>query len=121
MNADFSDIAKVTQRLREATNDLFGMADVVAKARTVREWSGERKRNLLAHFMAPHLEHGKSTPVAEALARADAGYVSGVMTLMVEREDAEKVIAKYDVTNVVIDAARTLTSLGKESLRTLQG
>jgi hypothetical protein len=119
--ADFSDSAKVEARLKGATNDLHKLADQVALARQVREFAPEQRRNLLARYVAPILESGRSAPQAEALARSSDEYRNEISLLEKQYQHAEAVIAKWSATIASYEAARSLLSFSKETLRQLDG
>ena len=118
--ADYTDSAKSEQRLRAAANKLHELAPAVAKARQVKEFSSDRRKNLLARYMAPLLIGG-SVASAETTARADMDYGMGLDDLARQYREAEEVLAEWAATNATFEASRSLLSLSKELLRSLDG
>lgn len=119
MSADFSDSAKAELRLRNAANRLHGMTAAVAKARTIKEFSGDRKKNTLARYMASKLIGGSGVAAAEMLARATPEYQAEQETLEAQYRDACAVIAEWDATFATFEAARSLVSMSKQLMRNI--
>lgn len=116
MQPDHNDALKVEQRLRAATNELHKLAEPVAMARQVKEFSSERRKALLAQFTVPLLI-GNSSAAAEAMARANPEYLAGLTALEEQYRTSENMIAKWQATICTFDAARSLMSMSKEQLR----
>lgn len=121
MTADFTESAKVEQRLKNSTNDLHKMGPDVALARQVKEFVSEQRKNLLARYVAPLLKSGRSAPQAENMARASDEYRKEIALLEKQYQHAESVIAKWGATMATYEAARSLLSFSKETLRQLDG
>lgn len=117
MQPDHNDALKVEQRLRAATNELHKLAEPVAMARQVKEFSSERRKALLAQFTVPLLADNNSSAAAEAMARATPEYLAGLTALEDQYRNAEQAIAKWSATVCTFDAARSLMSMSKEQLR----
>ena len=113
---DFTDLVGIEKQLRKATNALHDMAENVAKARQVKEFASERRKNLLARFMAPMMSD-RSAATAEAVGRANPDYMLQLKGLENQYLDAERALAKWDATKATFEAARSLLSLGKEQIR----
>jgi GH35 family endo-1,4-beta-xylanase len=119
--ADFTDTQRIEQKLRKANNTLLHMTADVAAARTIKEFVSERRKNLLARFANARIHEGASATAAETEARSNERYVEEFNQLTAEYESAEKVLADWDATRATFEAARSILSLSKESLRQLQG
>jgi len=120
MTPDFQDTLKVEKRLKEATQQLHGLVDGVALARQVKEFSSDQRKALLARYMAPLLDN-RAQGTAEALARASDEYKSELEKLERQYQHAEHLIAKWQATFASFEAARSLLSMSKETMKTLQG
>jgi hypothetical protein len=111
------EIEKVQRRLETARNDIHKMAPMVGSAKQVRDYDSDRRKNLLAKHMLPHLKAGGSAAAAEVDARANASYQVEFEALATQREAAEKTIAGWDAAFASFEAARSLNSMLKETWR----
>lgn len=114
---DFTDSAKVEARLKAATNRMQSLVGDVALARQVKEFASERRRMLLAKYSAPLLDSGRSQPQSEALSRASAEYKTELAMLEKEYQHAERTLAEWEAQKAIYEAARSLLSFSKETLR----
>jgi len=119
--SDFTDIKKVSERLRNANNALHEIVPEVAKARQIKEFASDRRKALLARCTAPFLEAGDSVASAEAKARANDSYKTELEILAAQYQFAEHTLAKYSALQATFDAARSLLSMSKETFKQLQG
>ncbi len=120
--ADFTDTARAEERLRAAANKLHELVPAVAKARQIKEFAGDRRKMLLASYVAPLLIDGKTgVAAAEHIARANLEYQLEFKTHSQHYEDACATIAEWEATQATYDAARSLLSFSKEHLRTMEG
>jgi hypothetical protein len=117
---DFNDTRQAEQRLRDASNKLHALAPDVAHAKQVLDFAGDRRKNLLARYMAPLLLHS-GVSAAETHARADAAYQAEFEALAEQSQAAEQVLAEWRATSATFDAARSLLSFSKETIRQLEG
>ena len=121
MNPDFHDTAKVEKRLRDATNRLHAMVNDVALARQIKEFSSDQRKTILARYVAPLLAAGQSAVAAEAMARASDEYRAEAEIHAKQYQHAEKVIATWYAVNATWEAARSLFSMSKETMKQLNG
>lgn len=121
MTADFHDASKAEARLRAAANRLHAMAGEVAQAKQVKEFASDRRKNLLARYMAPLLASGSGATAAEMVARANPEYQQELDEQAEQYAAAERVLSEHGATMATFDAARSLLSMSKESMRVMQG
>jgi hypothetical protein len=117
---DHSEIAVIQKRLENAVREIRNMTVMVGQAKQVRDYDSDRRKSLLAKAMLPYLKGGASAAAAECDGRADPVYTVGLEELAQQREDAEKTIAKWDAAFCTYEAARSLLSMAKETLNTIQ-
>lgn len=108
---------KIKARMQTASKTLNDEAENVGKAKQVREFASERRKNLLALYIDKDLPSAK----AEALARKNPEYLQRFDELALQSEAAEITIAKYAATQHSFEAARSLLSFTRESLRQFEG
>jgi hypothetical protein len=120
MNADHSEVYEIEKRLRNSIRKIHGLTALVGHAKQVRDYDSDRRKTLLAQCMLPYLKGGASAAAAEVDGRADPRYVAGLNDLAGQREDAEKTIAEWDAAFCTYEAARSLLSMAKETIRTIE-
>lgn len=108
---------KIITRMQTASKQLNDNAENVGKAKQIREFASERRKNLLALYFDASLPATKG----EMLARKHPEYLQKFELLSNQSEDAEIVIAKDSATRHSFEAARSLLSFNRESLRQLEG
>jgi hypothetical protein len=118
---DHDDILLIQKRLENAVREIRNMTAQVGQAKQVRDYDSDRRKTLLAQCMLPYLKGGASAAAAECDGRADPTYEIKLAQLATQREDAEKVIARMEAAYATFEASRSLLSLAKEGLRTLDG
>ncbi len=118
---DNHDISEVEQRLRSCSKRLHQLAPLVGSAKQIRNYDGDRKKNLLAKYVVRALKEGHSATAAEAYGRSDAAYQTELEALSKQYEGAERTIAEWDSEMCSFDAARSLLAMNRETMRILQG
>lgn len=121
---DFSDAQIAQARMVECTKWMHAHHVQVGKARVVRAMFSDRKKQLLARFSTPGLNaQGKpvSLAVAESEARKNPEYEIGLKSLIEQVEAAEILLAQADANDSSFEAARSMNSFNRESLRQLEG
>lgn len=108
---------KIMERMQTASLKLNKTAPAVGHAKQIREFASERRKNLLAQYFDADLPATK----AEMLARKHPEYLQKLELLVGQSDDAEIVIAKDSATRHSFEAARSLLSFNRESLRQLEG
>jgi hypothetical protein len=107
--------------MKSATQELHKLAPMVGAAKQTRSYDADRRRNTLAKFMRGHLRAGETSTAAETLARSDGGFETAFNELAQQLEAAESTIAKWDAMFASFEAARSLLSMAKETMKTLEG
>ncbi len=118
---DSRDISEVEQRLRSCSKRLHQLAPQVGAAKQIRQYDTDRRKNLLAKYVVRALKEGHSATAAEAYGRSDEGYQVALEAIGAQYEHAEKVIAEWDSEFASFEAARSLLSMAKESMKVLEG
>ncbi len=118
---DNHDIFEVEQRLRSCSKRLHQLSPQVGAAKQIRQYDTDRRKNLLAKYVVRALKEGHSATAAEAYGRSDEAYQVALEAIAAQYEQAEKVIAEWDAEQASFEAARSLLSMAKETLKTLDG
>lgn len=113
---DSADLAVIEQRMEDARIYLRDNADAYGTAKQVREYDGDRRKQLLARQAKPFIGNGDSNAVAETKARAGDAYAIELDKLADAYAAAETTIALYDAAEVSFDAARSLLSMAKTQI-----
>lgn len=119
MSADHSDSNAIAQRMKDSCRKLHTLAISVGSARTVREFSTDRRKNLLAKYVAKALKDGESATAAETIGRANVTYQEELEILQEQHQAAETTIAKFAAEQCSFEATRSLLSFEKQSMRDL--
>lgn len=118
---DSGEIYRIEKRLKQCTTRMLEMTTAVGSAKQVREYDSDRRKNLLARYVLPYLKAGHSATAAEGYARAEAAFETALEALSEQRGAAETTIASWEAVHAEHDALRSLLSMQKESLKTLEG
>jgi hypothetical protein len=118
--SDHSEIIDIEKRLRNAIRKIHGLTALVGHAKQIRDYDSDRRKTLLAKHMLPFLKDGASAAAAEVGGRADSAYSAALDALAAQREAAEKTIAEWDASFCTYEAARSLLSMAKTTLSTLE-
>ncbi len=117
--ADYEDSQALVRRMAQCTVKLHELSGPVGKARQIKEFSSDMRKNALAAEMIKAVRAGKSGVVAETEARASESYKKTLDVLADQYADAEKTLAEWTATQARFDAARSLLSFNKETIRNL--
>lgn len=118
LESDHSQSLEIAAKLRDAVQKLHDMAPDVGAARQIKEFSSERRKNLLAKYIA---RREGPLGLRENLARNDSDYSEEFETLAGQALEAEKIISRYQAEVCRYEAARSLLSFSKQAFNTLQG
>lgn len=121
MNSDFTDSEKIARRMMEATAMLHKLAPKVAQSRTIKEFVGDLKKNLLAKYVVRSLKAGESATAAEAIGRADPDFQRELAALQEQHGAAESTLSSWTAEQCSYEAARSLLSFSKATLQELNG
>lgn len=119
--SDYSDIEQLSESLLEASNTMSEMVKLVAKARQVREYDGDRRKRALSLAVrdAMHSAPNLSATAAEHIGRASEGYGDALNSLRNELHEAESAIATWEAAKVRFEAIRSLLSIQKQIVTNL--
>lgn len=113
---DIPDLYKLSRDLENIAHQIEAMAPELAKARTVRDYDSDRRRNLLAQFVEPLLATEKSATAAETLARATPAYVEAFKKLSQDLMAAYQTISREGGLQARFEAARSILSVAKAQM-----
>ncbi len=117
--SDWSDVAGLQAKMVESIEAMQQLADETGTARTILEFSSDRRKRALARACAAALAGGESVAKAESQARADEAYGKELSVLQREHEAAEQTIAKWDVLKITWSGAQSLLAMQRESVKHL--
>lgn len=118
---DSNNIERIQKRLKETADKLVLLAPHVGSARQVKEFSSDQRKNALAAEQVRYIQRGESLGAAESLARTSPVYLEKLKALEESYKQAEQVIADWTATMAMLDAARSLLAMSRETMRTLEG
>lgn len=115
MSADAHDLYRLTNNLEAIARQIEAMAPELAAAKQVERYDSDRRKNLLAEFMAPELPDNSAT-AAETLARSNPDFRARLKELSQELLSALTVIAKESGLQARFEAARSVLSSVKAQM-----
>lgn len=119
--SDYSESEKIAARMKTATRKLRELAAQVGSARQIREYDGDRRKQILAVEVVKSIKAGESAAAADAIGRASEAYKTNLEALAAQYEAAEVVIATWTAEQAAFEAARSLLSFSRETMRNLEG
>lgn len=115
-DVSFCDLAKANRELDRVTDEIMGMTDEVADARTVEKFNSERLANALAKGQVKNAGVCKSVAQSETVARVDNVYLAEVDQLEADYKVAQRSIMRHKNLIVKAEALRTKISAQKEAM-----
>lgn len=119
--ADYSESEKISERMKSSTRKLHELASQVGVARQIREFNSDQRKNALSVEVVKALKDGQSATAAEHIGRASPAYEQKMGILAKQLESAESTIAAWQAEMASFEAARSLLSFSKETMRNLEG
>lgn len=117
-SVDFHSIDSISKYLFDATEQMAEMAELVAKARQIREYDSDRRKRALSCGVSDFLKVGESATAAEHKARASDSYQQLMKETAKDLIAAEKTIAEWTALNARFEALRSLLSVQKSLVST---
>jgi len=116
--ADFSTISDLQRHMEKLLDELDQQAPHYAKARTISEFMGDRRKSALANaFCAIRKEDPEeSATAAEHRARASSGFKEKTIELFKDHLNAETAIATYHVLQTRVEVQRSLLAIERAKL-----
>lgn len=112
---DFSDLFRATKELASELSKLSAMSKDVAAARTVKEFSSDRKKNALSKAVLQAFKEGsKSSAEAEHKAFASAQFETAMSALTKQYTEAEQAIAEWTVCSMKIESLRSIIAVHRQ-------
>ncbi len=122
MIADHTTTYEIQKRMMDCTRKLHSLAGPVGAARQIRAFNTRQQEAALSLGVVKAMKEGAdSVAQAERIAQASPDYIRRMAGLEVQLADAEKTIAEWTATMCSYEAARSLLSFNKETLKTLEG
>ena len=121
MTPDHTETFKLQKNLQEAVKRLQKLAPLVGAARQVKEFSSDQRKNALAAVQMSFIQRGESVAGSEVCARSSPLYTEKMNALERSYTDAEKTIAQWQADMAYYEACRSLLSMQRETMRTLEG
>lgn len=116
MLTDSDTIGKAQKQMNAAALDIAKMANEVADAKTIKEFSSDRLKRALSGEVARFLDEGSTGVAAEHRARASAPYGTHLHDLEEQFKSAMRVIEKYEGLKIRFDSARSILSVERQKL-----
>src|ERR1051326_3680839 len=115
MATDAHDLYKLSRDLERLALSIEEIGPELAKAKAIRDFDGDRRKNLLAEFVSPLL-YNHSATAAESVARANPEFQTRFKTLSADLMAAYVTIAKESGLQARFEAARSILSVTKAQL-----
>lgn len=119
MSADHTDSLEVTTRMKSSTAKLHQLSARVGMAKQVRDFMNDLRKNALSCEVVKALKAGESATAAEHIGRASPEYAAKLEQLGKSLEEAERIIAEWTAEQASFEAARSLLSFEKATMRDL--
>lgn len=110
---DFNDLSELSRQLLETSEELAGMAEGVAKAKTIREFSSDQRKRALAISTREHIDH-ESAAAADIKGRASPLYGEQLEQLKEDLNEAEQCLAKYETIRIRWESLRSAISTWRQ-------
>lgn len=116
MSADNETITKAEQQMNRCALDLERLAQDVADAKTVKEFSSDRLKRAFSVTVAEFLEAGDSAAAAEHKSRASKTYGTSLHDLAEQYKAAMRVIEQHSALQTKFESARSILSVEKAKI-----
>ena len=118
---DHTETERIAERMKSSTRKLHALTAQVGGAKQIREYDSDRRKNLLAKYVMISLKEGFSATASETIGRANPAYQAELENLGDQLQAAEMTIAQWTAEQSSFEAARSLLSFSKETMRNLDG
>lgn len=116
MLTDSDTIAKAQRQMNQCALDIAKLANDVADAKTIKEYSSDRLKRALSGSVAVFLDEGLTGVAAEHKARASKEYGTHLHDLEEQFKSAMRVIEKYEGLKIRFESARSILSVERQKL-----
>lgn len=116
MPTDNDTIQKSQAQLNRCAMELAKIANDVADAKAVREFSSDRLKRAFSVEVSRFLKQDHSGVAAEHLARSSDQYGSAIHDLEEQYKSAMRVIERHDALKVMFESARSILSTEKAKI-----
>ena len=118
---DHSRMVSIQKNLKAAARRLQKLAPMVGRAKQIKEFNSDQRKNILAATQLEYIQRGESVAGSETMARANPTYLERLKTLEKSLEDAEATIAQWQADFAYYESCRSLMAMEREVMRTLDG
>ena len=116
MTTDSDTILRSQKQMQRCAKEIEAMANDVADAYTIREFSSDRLKRAFSASVVEFLDAGDSGVAAEHKSRASKQYGAHLADLQEQYKAAMRVIETYKGKQVMFDSARSILSTEKAKL-----
>jgi hypothetical protein len=114
---DYSEIERIEERMKGATQKLHQLVPLIGAAETVIEFSSDQRKNLLAKHSRKYIERGEGAANSDSLGRSDPLYTQEIKTLENAHTEAQRVKYEWKATMCSYEAARSLLARQRETAK----
>ena len=108
--SDNDSLLKAQAQMNGAALELVKMANDVADAKTIKEFSSDRLKRAFSVTVAEFLDQDMSSAASEHKARASTAYGAHLADLMEQYKQAMRVIEQHDGVKCKFESARSIVS-----------
>lgn len=113
---DQDTIAQAQKQMQKCALELQTLAQDVADAKTVKEFSSDRLKRAFSGAVSEFLGAGDGLGASEHQARASTAYGAHLADLELQYKEAMRVIEKHDAIKIMFESARSILSTEKAKL-----
>lgn len=113
---DNETVSKAQAQMNRAALDLAKMAQDVADAKTIKEFSSDRLKRAFSGAVAEFLGAGDGLGASEHQARASAAYGAHLTDLELQYKEALRVIEKHDALKVCFQSAQSILAVERQKI-----
>lgn len=116
MLTDSDTIGKAQKQMNSAALEIAKMANDVADAKTIKEFSSDRLKRAFSVEAERFITAGDTASASEHKARASAQYGSQMHDLSEQYKSAMRVIEKFEGLKIRFESARSILSVERQKL-----
>ena len=113
---DHTEIIEIEKRIKTALARLATLAPHVGAARQVKEFSSDLRKNALATEVTRYIQRGESVAASDTLGRSSPLYLEKLKKLQEDYQQAETVLAEWQITMTKIDSYRSMLAMIRETM-----
>lgn len=110
------EIKDIEKKMQDCIKRMHSLAVQVGKARQVKEFSSDQRKNVLAETQMTYIARGESVSSAEICARSNPMYVEKLRTLEKNYAEACATIAEWEAVFARFEACRSMLAMARQTL-----